>query len=82
MNYSSEEKIMIVNEYLNGASVSILTKQYKLSRSTLYNWISKFMEVPISKTNISKNELYIDKIQLKKLKRNQQQHNKQTYRIT
>jgi len=60
---------MIVNKYLKGSSVSSMTKQYKLSRSTLYNWISKFKEVPISISNISKNELYIDKIQLKKLKK-------------
>lgn len=69
MNYTNQERIMIVNDYLNGTSVSSMTKQYKLSRSTLYNWISNLKEVSISKTNISKNELYIDNVQLKKLKR-------------
>ena len=69
MQYTNEEKIIMVNDYLKGTSVSYMTKQYKLSRSTLYNWVSKFKEDPISKTTISKHYIYIDKIQLEKLKR-------------
>ena len=49
MNYTNEEKQIIVNKYLNGFPATTISKEENISRSTLYNWIFKFKEAPISK---------------------------------
>ena len=69
MNYTSEEKRVIVNKYNEGIPASTIAREYNISRSTIYNWITNFKEVPINKTNISKNKLYKDKIKIERLER-------------
>ncbi len=69
MNYTNVEKQVIVNKYLNGYPATSICIEKNISRSTLYNWISNFKEVPISKANISKNQLNKDRILIERLKR-------------
>ena len=41
--YSANEKYQILMEYMNrGKNIGSLTKEYKISRSTLYSWKDKF----------------------------------------
>jgi len=37
MNYTNEEKQIIVNKYLNGFPATTISKEENISRSTLYN---------------------------------------------
>ena len=49
MKLTTNEKIRIVNKYLSGYPATSLCIEKNISRSTLYNWISHFKEVPINK---------------------------------
>ena len=41
--YTNEERIKIVQEYLNNeATPTILSKKYEISIKTIWNWISKY----------------------------------------
>lgn len=41
--YTNEERIKIVNEYLNNeATPTMLSKKYCISIKTIWNWISKY----------------------------------------
>ena len=42
-NYTNEERIKIVNEYLNNETTpTMLSKKYKISVKTIWNWITKY----------------------------------------
>lgn len=42
-SYTDEERIKIVNEYLNNeATPSMLSYKYNISRKTIWNWITKY----------------------------------------
>ena len=42
-NYTNEERMKIVNEYLNNeATPTMLSKKYKISVKTIWNWITKY----------------------------------------
>lgn len=69
MNYTNEEIQVVVNKYLNGFPATTISKEENISRSTLYNCIFKFKEVPISKANISNSQIHKDKIKLERLER-------------
>jgi len=69
MNYTDAKKTEIVNKYFEGTPASTIAREYNISRSTIYNWISKFKEIPIIDNNISKKKIYKDKIKLERLER-------------
>ncbi len=51
-NWTNEEKLQIVNEHLNGASIHMLMKKYNIKSSgTVTFWKKKYLN----------NELFIDK---------------------
>ena len=39
-NYTTEEKQIVVQAYLNGKSATILSREYSVPRSTIYHWVS------------------------------------------
>ena len=42
-NYTNEERMKIVNEYLNNETTpTMLSKKYKISVKTIWNWITKY----------------------------------------
>lgn len=40
--YSQKEKDFIVNQYIHGVSVSSLSQNNNISRTTIYRWINKY----------------------------------------
>lgn len=69
MNYTNEKKTEIVNKYYEGIPALSIAREHNLSKSTIYNWIADFKEVPISEMNISKNQLRKDIVGLERLER-------------
>ncbi|MFH5880852.1 IS3 family transposase [Liberiplasma polymorphum] len=67
MSYTIEFKNIIIKNYMNGKSVSELSKYYNVPRSSIYNWIDKhtdksLKEFSISKCKISEYQRTIDKL--------------------
>ncbi len=68
MNYTLKFKISIVEKYQLDQSVSKLSKEYKIPRSSIYNWIGLYAENPVEKINVSRkqfNSLLVEKKNLK-----------------
>ena len=59
--FSPEVKSMVVKEYLNGTSASVLKDKYDVSEPSIYNWVKKFKEenklATEQKTNATKTEV-------------------------
>ncbi len=51
MRKTKEQKELAVKRYLSGASVSSITTEMGISRSTLYLWIKQFCEAQNEKAN-------------------------------
>ena len=45
MRYSKEEKLLLVNLYYNGKSVTEICMEHQISRSTFYSWIQTYRPV-------------------------------------
>ena len=55
-NYSKEDKQKIINLCSDGVSVSEISKEYGLARSTIYAWIKEYNEKPKRKKSINMHE--------------------------
>lgn len=42
--YSEKQKAEIINQYLSGNTVTILSKEYDIARSTIYKWIKEYTD--------------------------------------
>lgn len=69
MNYTNEEKQIIITKYINGSSATTLAKKENISRSTIYYWVSQLGQVNIKDTNFSRNKLRKDYAKLERLER-------------
>lgn len=52
MRYSKEEKLLLVNLYYNGKSVTEICMEHQISRSTFYSWIQTYR--PVESKNSSR----------------------------
>ena len=60
MNYTNEEKQIIVTKYINGSSATTLANEENISISTLYYWILQLRQINIKDIIISRNKLRKD----------------------
>ena len=58
-NYSKEEKSKIINLCSDGVSVSEISKEYGLARSTIYAWIKEYNEKSRRKKPINMHEVIL-----------------------
>ncbi len=56
MNYTLEFKKNIVKKYQQQISVTEISREYEIPRSSIYNWINLYLEKPIEEFNISKKQ--------------------------
>jgi len=56
MNYTLEFKKNIVEKYQQRIPVTKLSREYKIPRSSIYNWIDSYLEKPIGEINVSKKQ--------------------------
>ena len=52
-NYTTEEKQIVVQAYLNGKSATILSREYSVPRSTVYYWVKQHRQAIAEKENSS-----------------------------
>lgn len=56
MTYTLEFKKSIVEKYQQQISVTEISKEYEIPRSSIYNWITLYLEKPIEEINVSKKQ--------------------------
>ena len=52
-NYTTEEKQIVVQAYLNGKSATILSREYSVPRSTVYYWVKQHRQAIAEKEKSS-----------------------------
>lgn len=67
MNYTLGMKKSLIQRYQEGESVSSLVRDYKIARSTIYNWIDLLVDKNTEELKISKCQLLADKMKLKRV---------------
>lgn len=65
-SYSDEFKKQIVALYQNGKSISCLSKEYNITRVTIYKWIKQFTNSGSFKTKDNLSDLEKQLIQMNK----------------
>ena len=58
-NYSKEDKSKIINLCSDGVSVTEISKEYGLARSTIYAWIKEYNETYRRKKPINMHEVIL-----------------------
>lgn len=56
MNYKLEFKKSIVEQYEQSISVTKLSRDYEIPRSSIYNWINLYLEKPLEEIKVSKKQ--------------------------
>ena len=72
MIYTLKLKKSIIKKYKEGESVSKLSKDYTISKSSIYNWIDKLLDKSFQELSISKRQIYDYQKKIEKLDRENQ----------
>lgn len=67
MKYTTELKIEIVNQYKVGKSITKLSNEFKIPRTTIYHWVDMEVEKPINEFSLTRRDVYESQFKLERL---------------
>lgn len=67
IKYTSELKKEIINQYKKGKSITKLSKEFKIPRTTIYHWVDMEVEKPINEFSLTRRDVYESQFKLERL---------------
>ncbi|MFA5037287.1 MAG: IS3 family transposase [Candidatus Izemoplasmatales bacterium] len=67
MKYTIELKSKIIELFNNGMSITMLSKEFNIPRTSIYHWIDLFVEKPVNEFSLTKRNIYDNQIKLERL---------------
>lgn len=67
MKYTTELKIEIANQYKVGKSITKLSNEFKIPRTTIYHWVDMQVEKPLNEFSLTKRDVYDSQFRLERL---------------
>ena len=67
MKYTTELKIEIANQYKVGKSITKLSNEFKIPRTTIYHWVDMQVEKPLNEFSLTRRDVYDSQFKLERL---------------
>jgi transposase len=58
LKYIAELKTEIIDRYKSGETITNLSKEYSIPRTSIYHWIDMFVEKPAKEFSLTKRNVY------------------------
>jgi putative transposase len=67
IKYASELKIELIERYKSGETITNLSKEYNIPRTSIYHWIDMLVEKPAKELSLTKRNVYDTQFKLERL---------------